>query len=171
MLSFVLDQIDRFDNVWVMECRRDTEFRSQFLDVILFSLVLSPLSEFLDGIKLFFTSIPFVSKTNDCSRSLSDSGLVTYTVLLEKRSSTAIVSIASITAGFGRATIRPFGRRLLSVQLGVRFAKPNQILQGKLGTGSGCDFLLLTNDHRLAIYASDWFNGFLLGGLARISTS
>jgi hypothetical protein len=47
MMRFVLNQVDRFDNVDVVQCRGDTELRGELLDVVFLRLVLSPFPEFL----------------------------------------------------------------------------------------------------------------------------
>lgn len=47
VLMFVLNEVDRLDNVFVVQRRRNTKLGRQLLDVFLLGLVLSALSEFL----------------------------------------------------------------------------------------------------------------------------
>ena len=47
MVLFVLNEVDGLDDIGVVQGGRDAEFRSELLDVFLFRLVLSSLSEFL----------------------------------------------------------------------------------------------------------------------------
>ena len=53
MMIVVLYQIDSLDDVGMMQSRRDAEFRCQFLDVILFRLILATFSEFLQDRQLY----------------------------------------------------------------------------------------------------------------------
>jgi len=47
MMLLVLDEVDRLDNVGMVQGRGDTKLGRELFDVFLFCLVLSPLSEFL----------------------------------------------------------------------------------------------------------------------------
>ena len=47
MMLFVLDKVNRLDDVDVVQRRGNTELGSEFLHVLLFCLVLPPLAEFL----------------------------------------------------------------------------------------------------------------------------
>ena len=47
MLVLILNEVNRFDNIDVMESRRDTELGSELLDVLLLRLVFPTFSEFL----------------------------------------------------------------------------------------------------------------------------
>lgn len=47
MMTFVLDEIDGFDHVGVVQGGRDAELRGELLNVVFLRLVLASLSEFL----------------------------------------------------------------------------------------------------------------------------
>lgn len=47
MLRFILYEIDRLDNVWVVQRRRYTEFSCELLDVFFLRLILATFPEFL----------------------------------------------------------------------------------------------------------------------------
>jgi hypothetical protein len=47
MMLLILDEVDRLDNVGMVQGRRDTKLGRELFDVFLFCFVLSPLSEFL----------------------------------------------------------------------------------------------------------------------------
>lgn len=48
MLIFVLDEVNSFDDIRMMQGRRYTEFGSEFLDIFSLCFALPPLSEFLE---------------------------------------------------------------------------------------------------------------------------
>jgi len=49
MLILILNEVNSFDNVDVVQCGRDTELRGEFFDVLLFRLILAALAELLNG--------------------------------------------------------------------------------------------------------------------------
>ena len=49
MMLLILNQIHGFDDIGMMQGRRDAEFGSELLDILLLGLVLPPFPEFLDG--------------------------------------------------------------------------------------------------------------------------
>jgi hypothetical protein len=60
-MLFVLDEVDSLNDVGVVQSGRDTEFRSELLDVFLFRLVLSSLSEFLQRTRWVECNVSFDS--------------------------------------------------------------------------------------------------------------
>lgn len=51
LFVFVLDQIDSFNDVDVVQRRGNAEFGGKFLDVFFFGLIFASLPKFLDGIQ------------------------------------------------------------------------------------------------------------------------
>ena len=101
-MTLVLDQVYRLNDVRMVECRRDTEFCGEFLDVFFLSFVFPSFAELLkakserlfspggtmtrvtdlDGVDLLLGSIPLVHQTNDGGGPLADCTVVADTVLL-----------------------------------------------------------------------------------------
>jgi hypothetical protein len=109
---FILKKIDSLDDVDVVQSRGDAEFGSQLLDVFLFCFILPPLSKLLmnlewvfherekrrtdlDGVQLFFRSIPLVSKADNGRCSLADSEFLTYPILLREAGTVTTIRLCA----------------------------------------------------------------------------
>lgn len=116
-MVLILNQVHSLDDVGVMQRRRDAEFRSKLLDVILFAFVLATLAELLwkrsvschtqcgsklgkkthfDGIELFCGLVPFVGQTDNRCCTASDSDLFASAVLLEERCGGAALATRAV---------------------------------------------------------------------------
>lgn len=99
-LMLVLNEVDCFDDVGVVERGADAELGSQLLDVLLLRLVLAALAEFLDCVEFLFLPIPLVGETDDAGGTFTKRRLVTEPILLGQTGG-AFTSDAGWTAALG----------------------------------------------------------------------
>lgn len=84
VVRFVLDEVDGFDDISVMQRGGDAELGGELLGVLLFGLVLAALAELFDSVKLLFAPIPLVGQTNDARRTFANCNLLAHTILLQQ---------------------------------------------------------------------------------------
>lgn len=96
----ILNEVDGFDDIGVVERGADAELGSKLFDVLLLRLVLAALAEFLDGVEFLFLPIPLVGETDNTCSALTNRRLVTETILLGQASG-ALASDAGRTAALG----------------------------------------------------------------------
>lgn len=83
----ILNEIDCLDDIDVMKCRRDAKLGRQFLDILLFRLVLASFPKLLDRIEFFHAPIPLVGEPDDRRGTLTHRNFTTHAILLTKTGS------------------------------------------------------------------------------------
>jgi len=119
-MALVLNEVDGFDNVDVVEGRRYTKFSGQLLDVLLLRFIFATLAELLgadqrrfriyheqmkthlDGVKLFLGAIPLVGKLDDTCGPFPDRHLLAHSILGGQTAN----AIPSSTLGLSIACVR-----------------------------------------------------------------